>query len=262
MLKECIPPILITLLFKEKPSFNGIYKNYSDIVDDHPWSDPLWINFSRKKIESTLNSKNLLPSNYTSQLVLLLNVVTEHGPCKVLDFSGGTGIIYHAIKDHLTRKNNVFWHVADSHDLVELGKKYVFNDDNLTFSEFDFSRYPQICSYDNKPDIVFINTSLQYFPDYRQVLQPLIEKNVQWFVLSRTLAGNTPQFTTRQRFGKKFTPCTFINSSDLTVFFRDHGYDMIFQSEETAENLVNQYSSDIDSNHRIKCSLNVIYKKQ
>ena len=260
-IKKFIPPIILQSLENEKKVFDGIYQNFTDVKDEDPWNDAFWYDLSVTKLNDSLSNKIKLVSDYKMQTLLLLNLLSEKEPVKVLDFSGGTGFIYHMLVSRFSNKDNIFWHVADGDKLVRLGQENN-RDELLSFSTFDFTKYPNIFDIkDMKFDLVFINTSIQYFPNYKEILQPLIDKKIEWFFLTRLLAGEIPQFTTRQTIGRKITPCTFLNFSELCEFFKGNGYKIIFVCDETFEDLSQAYETSIPEHYRIPYAINVLFRR-
>ena len=84
-----------------------------------------------------------------------------------MDFAGGTGISYFTMKPYLFEFEKVNYKVVDINKLLELGKEHSIKTkikSNITFD----SVFPDHRIY--KPDIIFVNTALQYLENPYETL--------------------------------------------------------------------------------------------
>lgn len=261
MLRALCPPILVLLFRKLRygKTFFGVYKKFEEVCDENPWGDKSWLGLSRKKL-SDLESNELFPKPLLDLSValpcLMVNVLSWQGKCRVLDFAGGTGLIFYSIRAYLANPANVFWDVVDEGELGEIGKNSELSDDSIKF----FDQLPS--SYENHYDIVYINTSLQYIADYKGLLDSLISYNPSCLILTRLLSGDIETFVTSQKILGKRSPCQIINYDDLICAVSAHGYDLIFRSPEVQENLEGRYDKSVPKSLQIPYPLNLIFMKR
>jgi putative methyltransferase (TIGR04325 family) len=144
MFKVLCPPVVAQIIrkVKHKKVFFGVYKAFEEVPAENLWAHEGWINESRKKLDDLLENsqKNmgLFPGTviegYTVLPCLVINMLSGQGECRVLDFAGGTGLIYYRIRPYLAKPGNVLWDVVDSNDvLLEMGRKSKLKDDSVQF---------------------------------------------------------------------------------------------------------------------------------
>ena len=63
----------------------------------------------------------------------MVNLLSQNRAWKVLDFAGGTGLIYFVIRPYLANKENVIWDIVDEKIQAEIGKKFKMEDGQLNF---------------------------------------------------------------------------------------------------------------------------------
>ena len=259
-LKQFIPPVFFNALRRFKRSqahFSGVYANWHDVKNEDLWGKEAtyWQTLSKEKlIKATQDDGNFAPPvTYRSLVTLLANQVADTGSCCVLDWGGGTGIIYHDIKRSLMRPERISWCVADGADITALGKQYVGSRDRLTFYGLDeVDRFP-------KPDIVYINTTMQYVEDFKVALTPLIRLMPAYFCFTRLMACDVPTLITEQTIGGRRAPCIFLNKKEFTDFFHENGYNLVFISRE--DDFSDHYNANIPMNLRIPYELNVVFRR-
>jgi putative methyltransferase (TIGR04325 family) len=264
LLKAICPPIIWSVLqkLKHKKMFFGAYKTFDQVLDEKPWGQKGWIHILNNKMNSTLRpagtTEKFIPEpvlgGYATLPCLIINMLSARRKCRVLDFAGGAGFIYHRIKPYLTALSNVDWHVVDSNEtILEIGKNFSINDNQIQF----FNRLPN--DKTKQYDVVYINTSLQYIEDYTSILEELLLYNPTYLVLTRLLAGEVETYVTSQNIMGKQTPCKIINVHDFSRFLVSQGYQLIFKLP--TEELLLQSFEGVPDNFMIPFSLSLIYLK-
>jgi len=174
---------------------------------------------------------------------------------RVLDFAGGNGITYYRLKPYLLHSSNVIWEVCDSSNMgLEMGRNFSLKDEGIQFIE----RLPD--KETRRYDVIHINTSLQYFPDYRTILNELFSFQPTYFILTRLLAGEISSYVTSQGVNGKRTPCRIINILEFCEFLKSNGYDLIFKSA-TEEHIKNFFNEEVPENLKIPFSLALVFMK-
>ncbi len=252
-LKAICPPIIWLIFKKLKPKkvFFGVYERFDQITDEKPWDKSAWIELQKNKLHGHPSSYG-----YLSVICMLANLLSVRRKCRVLDFCGGTGFVYYKIKPNLRNRQNIFWHVVDyNKKLLEMGSGFSLKDDRVEFS----NQLPD--QQENKFDIVYVNTSLQYFENYKIIFKNLLLFNPSYLVLTRLLAGNIKSYTTHQDLWGARTPCRIINVNDFSEFLVSQGYELIFESP-TEEIFLSENFDCISKDLKIPFSLSMVYKKE
>lgn len=242
---------------KVEPSFYGVYSEFGDVYADElpptldPWHGGYWQRLSLQKLENAIARPNTAPTDPYSHVALIVNQATKQGPCRVLDFGGGTGFVYFLVKPALRRPELVDWHVTDSSGLTRMGEQARRPDDRIRFAVqpegFDVDRF----------EIVYLNTVLQYVDDWRACLERLLAPRPPVLIFTRLLAGAIPTFVARQVIGGTSTPCRFLNLDELLAFFGEYGYgaDLIAPA---CDSLAGHYADDIPEDHRLERELTLV----
>jgi putative methyltransferase (TIGR04325 family) len=137
-----------------------------------------------------------------------------------------------------------------------MGKRYKKDDDNICY----YSDLNEISN--NKYNIIYINTSLQYLWDYKKLFIKLLSFEPIYFIFTRLIAGDIPNFVTCQNIHGVKTPCQFINYRELVNFFAENNYDLIFKAPCTEESLKDRYDNNIPKEIQIPFTLNIIFMKR
>ena len=252
-IKQISPQILldcmrkVKLLFK-KSSYIGTFTEFGDVKYEGVWEDDHWLEISRLKLEN-------LPDNidgYRSVIFSIIDNMSIEETCKVLDFGGGTGFIYHSIRSFFTNKENVYWDIVDNERLISIGKKYSNKNPNIGF----FISLPNINSH---YDVVYMNTTLQYIENYQEVLLKLKKYEPKYFVFTRLLAGNIDTFITCQNINGKKIPCMFLNINELIFFMEKNNYKLFKRIPCIEESFAKSSFKKIPSGKQIKNSVNIIF---
>jgi putative methyltransferase (TIGR04325 family) len=265
LIKMFVPPIVTELnekLFFSNQSrhFFGTFNSFNEIKNENPWIDEEgWIKISKLKLDNAISSQQkVLPLGYNAGLGCLVFIVNHlsmnniNHTCNVLDFGGGTGFIYHVIKNGFMNPAGVMWHVVDCDRLCYLGSEYKEQKDNIQF--YDFNGFKSInCDI----DILYINTSLQYINDYKEFFDSTINTQ-KYIVLTRFLAGDNPTFITSQNVHGKITPCIILNKNEVVNYFAEKGFRLIFESQ--CEEFSGFFDNSVPLNLRIPYDINLIFE--
>ncbi|MDI6757731.1 MAG: methyltransferase, TIGR04325 family, partial [Endomicrobiia bacterium] len=246
--------------------FSGIYNNVEGVKNQNPWIREPWIELSKKKLSDLMNNcfnagEANLPdlAGYPVLPNLIINTFPIKSNCSIMDFGGGTGFVYFKIFPYLANPSGVQWHVVDNNPRIfEIGKKYAANSKN-TFHIFFHETIPAIEKI--KIDVLYINVSLQYIPDYRSVLNNLILYGPKYVILTRLYAGDVDTWISSQNIHGYTTYCIFINTKEIMEIFSENGYDLIHKSSVEDEGIEGRYDPNIPQHLRISNSINLIFKK-
>lgn len=275
-LKEIItllcPPIVIHLYMWLKNGmenralkpFSGVYYSVDEIHDENPWIQNEWIEVSKYKLKRYAGSvsDSFLPSEdfggYFVLPCLIINLLSQNKPINIIDFGGGTGLIYFIIYPYLLNPENVTYHVVDrSSELIEIGRKHAMSMKNgkIVFH----TEIPQKCNM--RLDILYLNTTLQYIYDYPSVLDMLLQYKPTYVILTRLIAGDMKTYITCQRVFEYTTPCIFVNFVELVEIFSRNGFKLILKSPCSDEVYERSYDDSIPKHLRIHNTANLIFKR-
>ncbi|MFK8060220.1 MAG: methyltransferase, TIGR04325 family [Polaribacter sp.] len=114
-------------------------------------------------------------------LAALQNVCIENkNNLSVLDFGGSLGSKYFQNKLFFQKANLFEWSIVEQKHFVETGKTH-FKD---SFLDFFFTI--NSCISVRKPNVILLNSVLQYLENPYKILKELLETNVETIVIDRT----------------------------------------------------------------------------
>lgn len=261
LIKLFIPPIFLEIKhwFIQHPSWLGIYDKWEDVPNTNPWTGRYWLLTSANKLVKSIAAKGPSPISYRSIVTLLINNITRRGrAARVLDWGGGTGLIYHDIRRDLMQDELVDWIVVeDPGPIRSMGEKDAI-------SRMSFYGFSQLRYIPGKIDIVHVNTTMQYVKDYEAAISSMISAGMspKYFVFTRLLAGRlpAPKIIVMQKIGDETTPCAFLDVNTFIRFFGTLGYDPIFISKE--DKLAGRYDNSVPKEFRIPYELNIVFKRR
>ncbi len=265
-LRRFVPPILLDLqrrLRPPRPRFAGVYASADESPDESPFASDAWLRMSEKRLEllcaraapdARLPAHALPPAQMPTALVA--NLLAEATICRVLDFAGGSGAIYHLTYPYLTRPERVVWDVFDDDRLAELGRRYRRPEHRLRFLK-------ALPADDARYEIVHVNTSLQYLADPHAMLARLLAYRPRYVVLTRLLAGEAPTWFTAETLHGRRTPCAILDERALAGFLGERGYRVVFRVPALDEPLpAPRWHREIPARQRIASSLHLVFAEE
>jgi putative methyltransferase (TIGR04325 family) len=220
-LKEFCPPALWRLLRATRDSmapppprmFSGVYERFDQVEDQHPWSQPAYLEMSRAQLREAPAVHSTARATHAVLTTLLNGAPAGRAP-RVLDWGGGTGLRFWTTRPALVRP--VDWLVVDNPVLARL------NDDvNGRPAELSFvSELPS----DGAFDLILIVSALQYVDQPLDVLRSLTRFRPRHLVLSRLMAHPDRTYVTRQSLYGSSTPCRVSSLAGVTQTLEEHGY--------------------------------------
>ena len=136
---------------------------------------------------------------------------------------------------------------------MKLGESYREGDDNLFFH--------RTIPCEHKFDIVLITTVIQYVPDYREFLSPVLSLKPKFLLFMRLWAGDFPtDFITSQNIFGAVAPVKLIVFSDFKSYIEGAGYTVrflgpcsYFEGDRKTEGIPLEYQPT--------CDVNVIFER-
>lgn len=232
-------------------SFNGSYKNWeSASLKSTGYDNETFISKLKYKVIKVINGEFeyerdtiLFKDKYYSpnflHVLLLLKDFNNEYP-KILDFGGSLGSKYLQHKD-LFQNKKFEWSIVEQNKIVEIG--------NEIFKGFDIKFFNNIEDSLNYfyPNILLINSVLQYIENPKELLNKLLEKTPKIVLLERTFFSKDKTHIKIQKISsriyKNSYPCWIFNMEDLIEIFNLKGYKLIFKSKSPIDN----FNCDINS---------------
>lgn len=222
LVRQWVPPALVDFYRRRRAPerrFFATDRKFEEIEFEDPWGTDRYLASARHEVEKLARKpfpNDPVPSCLTT---LLVDLLSQQGPCRVLDFAGGAGIVYLRIRPHLAHASNVSWDVVDNPRLAEIGVEASAGDGRLRF----LAALPE----PGTPyDLVYVNTSLQYLSDWRSAVDALAGYGAGYLLFTQTLVTEEPTFLVLQAVQGSRVPCTFIHLPDLVAFLDRRGYDL------------------------------------
>jgi len=237
-----------------RKSFNGVVDSFEDVNYEGVWESDEWINLSKAKIK-TLGQQGHKPQGYKDVIYRVVEEISKIDNCNILDFGGGTGFVYHSINSYFTNIEHIYWDIVDGEKLTSIGREYSSKNCRIRY----FNDLPNT---NKRYDVIYLNTTLQYIQNYKDVLLKLKKYNPKYFVFTRLLAGDIDTFITCQNIHGKKTPCMFLNIDELISFFDSKGYNLSYREPCVEESFTKEdFKSNIPKSQRIKNSVNIVFSR-
>lgn len=145
----------------------------------------------------------------------------QKGCLRVVDFGGGLATGFLHLVSSLPDIKGV------EYEVVELDKMRAAGD------EF-YSGEPRVRYFDSlglikpKPDILYINSVLQYIEDYSTQLRRFAETGADCILMGRAAIADIPTFATRQvNLPGQVLPYWFLNKNEVVTIMADAGYSLV-----------------------------------
>jgi putative methyltransferase (TIGR04325 family) len=271
IIKYCLPIgffHLKEILLPKKSEFEGTYETFEQATDASDsldiWENKKWTENQLKKIRgfNELFHKhnrdhlvNLSPLGVNfGPFMLLMNLMSmKKNVVKILDFGGGTGLLYYASMCNAINPNNIEWLVCDNNKLAELGKEHI---------DCDYSKIEYVNDFKGeKYDVLLISSTLHYIENYGDVLRDLLRCLPSVVHLERLHAGpNTKNYIALQRQGNLKIPMVNIDLSDITSHLKDFGYELVYKGNNENEVYNDEsFSDDLPRSKRVNFSISLTF---
>lgn len=216
--------------------FSGVFASFGDVSDERPWAQPAYLAASRRLLEEA-RAGQLPPKSATAHALLafLINTLPAGKTPAILDWAGGTGIRYWALRRALTRP--VQWHVVDSAVLAALSADVMGTSGELTFAE-------QMPAAPSVFDVVIVYSALQYVDAQGELLAALAGYRPRYLVMPRLMVTSGGSFVTRQDIYGRGTPCRVSSLADVIGAMRTSGYEPVLDIADGLD-LSSDFAADV-----------------
>ncbi len=250
---------------KRSSYYSKVIDNSFDNDADNPWIKSHRINIEKNKLSLSSNRlfqdnfmSNSLASDWLLPITFICNICSlNKKTVNVMDFAGGTGISYFTMKPYLFELGKVNYKVIDiNKSLLKLGKEHSIKTKSRSNITFD-SVFPDHKMY--KPDIIFVNTALQYLENPYETLNIFFKYKPKYIILTRLIAGSIKEYYTIQYVLGTKTRCKILNIEKFNAYIESNDYSLILKAENIGENLYYQCDSNIPEERRVRNTINLIY---
>ena len=267
ILKLLIPPFIVISYKKfrwsssNQKTFRGIYKNFEEVPITSNYSNKI----SQNEIHNNLvqliadHKRNIYHVNERSQITNLLPLLLsllDKEKISLLDFGGGAGETYIDYINKLRTKKIIDYYLYDFEETTQIGKR-LFLDFHHEYSNIKFIN---AVSEIKSCDIVYLGSSLQYFPDYKSILLTLVSKNPRYILITDNfITKNHKAYVTVQvNMSPRNMACWIFNFDEIVSFLSENNYGLIYSSSNFQPFLnLENFPDDI----LVKDSSNLLFEK-
>ena len=235
VIQRLIPPFLYdalrSMLGARRAIWDGVYPDFSNTPRcGAGFSGDEWIAQFRQRmaeIEAENRSDHFAPWHVTGEnslLPLLVGANFSAGQrVRILDFGGGMGVSYAYLRDSLTQPPNMQYVVVETPEVCRAANRIFEDDDCIRFEN-------QLPPCDEKFDVVYVCTALQYMEDYTDCLEKLCRYGAKYLLLANLSAGQNPTYATVQlNVPGSQIPYWFLHGREVVELMESQGYTLVFK---------------------------------
>lgn len=240
LIKDCCPPVLLRLVrrFRNKNNaFTGNYASWAEAKKHASGYDGDAI-FQRVR-EAALKVKRgeavferdsvcFYKEDYRwPALACLLTIAAERGgKLNVLDFGGALGSFYFQHRKFFNRLKSIRWSVIEQAHFVECGKNELQNEELKFYANIDE------CLANEKVDVVFLSSVLQYLEKPESMLIAVSNTKADYILIDRTpfIENSNNRLTVQsvpESIYKASYPAWFFSSNKFDELIIKIGYRLI-----------------------------------
>jgi len=241
-LKSIIPPILLSLFNKIKPSRYGWKGEYKTWVEASRQSTGYSEELIIKKVRESAMAVKLGLAAYERDSILfkdakynwplltaLLFSYSKKNYLSIIDFVGSLGSSYYQHKKYLTHLKIFKLGIVEQPNFVKVGKRE-FENNNLKF----FNNIEE-CNKEINPNTLLLSAVLQYIEEPYKLLEILLSYNYETIIIDRTPFVLNSEYVSIQHVPPQIYdasyPCWFFNEKKFRSFFLKRGYNLIDKFE-------------------------------
>ena len=208
-------------------TFNDVFKAYPSAKSYHSSSSMQQLEMLAKQKLNSLSSNTIPESSWANgrdNIVLtLLTTLFTNKTLRIFDIGGGLGSLFTSIKISCPQ-------IKVDYTILELPETVIQG--NKLFSEFSEIKFvTEIPQKDETFDICLFASSLQYFEDYKGIIQVACIYKPQWIILVDHPMTNSPSFVCAQvNMSDRVIPIMVFNLLNIIQIFGVHGYNLKMKS--------------------------------
>jgi putative methyltransferase (TIGR04325 family) len=244
--------------------WSGIYDRFPNDCDAGGFEDEAALVRSQNDITAALKKADKgLPVSSISiwnqyPLAILLSVISpQGGSVRVLDFGGGMGATYLAVRATLRSPARIVFYVVELREIAAAARAIFADDRNVQFLD-DLTDAP------DKLDVVHAGSAFQYVDDWQELLREFATREPEFIAFGNLLAGDIEPFVTLQNYWGHQIPVRFHNFDRVMGVLSDLGYQIIFDAFHEQTILGKRQPLPMDNfpkNRRIDYGRNVLLRR-
>lgn len=210
----------------EKVFFEGVYQSFNDLLSDtkgspsYYWPGIFERDFEAQKIRMAAGSPFI--GNYRTNFLSTVLALFAGEKVRVLDVGGGLNNVYEYLKYSLDKKVQVT--VFDQLPIVESGIRLYEDDFGIQF----VANFPEA---KNIFDVVYLGSSIQYFPDFRRIIKHITRLKPELIVITDSSFGVSETFACKQvNMPGGVIPYLVINKEEFELLVNNYGYECVCRS--------------------------------
>jgi len=213
--------------------WEGIYGHYCDVpVRPDNYDDEIQVKrhyeWTRAAMDKVRAGK--VPYLWHRVLAVVAAMASSRtGSVRVLDFGGAVGSGYVHLLGTLPKHVAIDYRVVDLEKMCVAGRQLFGADARITF-------HTALPDDDRSPDIIYLNSVLQYVEDYRGLLTKLASIQADFILCTRLAAGDILTYATKQiNLANKTLAYWFLNRSEVIGVLTGAGYSLVYEDLDDQE---------------------------
>jgi putative methyltransferase (TIGR04325 family) len=265
-LKQFVPPLIASLYQNYRNGLAGLYV-WKGVYSSFNLVKEKGLGYMGERLakQTEVDTRFLLEDlkqpkripyqiNEENSLLPLISVILARskGKLTVLDLGGGMGVGFVSLITCTVGMENIDYHVIETAAMCDGGSSVFVNDKRIRF----WKGFP-----DSLPglDIVFINSALQYFENYKETLTRLSSYRPEYIFFVKLSAGDIPTYATAQRnLGGAISAYWFLNVEEIVELMASTGYDLIYKS--ALSRIYNQ--DNFEPKYRMNKACNLLFARR
>jgi putative methyltransferase (TIGR04325 family) len=209
--------------------WEGVYHSFSEAgcepgaFDGAVWHGKLRDRATSALAEAAMHKPIAAATTVDDALPYLAAACDAERPIRILDFGGGAGLSYLALRSVLGSGRQLHFVVVESGTVCRLGASLFSSNPEISF-------VPSIPT--SEPfDIVHAGSSIHYVEDWRGTLAELCATGAKFLIFVDLPAGNIETFVTTQHYYGHKIPVWFWNVREFADCIEDQGFELILDAE-------------------------------
>ncbi len=209
--------------------FKGIYKNFYQLREElespqqYYWPRAIQQEFEAQKSRMRAWSSISPPmGNYRTNFLPTSLALFPGKKIRVLDIGGGLNNVYEYLKFSLNKE--IYVTVFEQFPAVENGIKLYGDNPKIKFVAI-------LPETNNAFDVVYLGSSIQYFPDFRRLMNDISKLNPTLIVIADSSFGISETFACKQvNMSGVVIPYLVINKDEFENVVGEYGYECVCRS--------------------------------
>ena len=206
------------------PIWDGIFDCFEKVQKENLGFEEkahisLYVKQAKTDINSYLGNENAIPPfnrRPCSLSMLIAAAYSSDTPLQILDFGGGTGLMYLSVVHETS--NKIDYTIIENTGICEAANELFKDNSHIRF----LVQIP-----DNiEIDILYVNSVMQYIGNWKEVISKLCEVSSEYILFDDLYAGDIPNFISTQKYYESLIPHRFFNVESFIEEVEKHNYQL------------------------------------